>query len=121
MANVILPGTYITVRDEGLISVGGISAGNVGIVGTALEGEANKVYTLSSLTEARETFGPLRQKEKEYTREQLESATLPKALELLFGNGASTVYAVRTEDETPDTYGEALALLEKEIVNLVLN
>src|SRR5882672_12258736 len=58
MVNVILPGTYITVRDEGLISVGGISTGNIGIVGSAVEGDINKVFTLSSLTDAKDIFGP---------------------------------------------------------------
>ena len=31
----IIPGTYIRVQAEALISAGGISAGNIGIVGTA--------------------------------------------------------------------------------------
>lgn len=35
MPEMILPGTYIEVRDEGLISAGRISTGNIGIVGTA--------------------------------------------------------------------------------------
>jgi len=34
-AEQIVPGTYVRVLAEGLISVGGISAGNIGIVGTA--------------------------------------------------------------------------------------
>ena len=45
MPDVILPGIYITVRDEGLITVGGVSTGNIGIVGAAVEGNADKVYT----------------------------------------------------------------------------
>ena len=58
MPDVILPGIYITVRDEGLVTVAGVSTGNIGIVGIAVEGDTDKVYTLSSLTEAREIFGP---------------------------------------------------------------
>jgi hypothetical protein len=57
MANIILPGVYVTVRDEGLISVSGVSVGTVGIVGTANGGETNKSYILSSFIEAKETFG----------------------------------------------------------------
>ena len=34
----ILPGTYVRVLAEGLIGVGGISTGNIGIVGTAAAG-----------------------------------------------------------------------------------
>jgi hypothetical protein len=117
MVNVILPGTYITVRDEGLISVGGISTGNIGIVGSAVEGTVNKVFTLSSLTEAKDIFGP---KPPPKTYANADAVTLLKALELLFANGASTVYAVRAEDDTADKYEPALALLENEIVNIVL-
>ncbi len=105
----ILPGTYITVRDEGLISVGGVSVGNVGIVGTAETGDTNKVYTLSSFTEAQDIFADAK-----------ASNTLLPALELLFGNGARTVYAVRSNGATADDYADGLALLENEIVNLVL-
>jgi hypothetical protein len=38
ITEMILPGTYIEVRAEGLISVGGISTGNIGVVGTASRG-----------------------------------------------------------------------------------
>ena len=37
-ANLILPGTYIRVRSEGLIGVAGISTGNIGVVGHGLSG-----------------------------------------------------------------------------------
>jgi hypothetical protein len=111
MANMILPGVYITVRDEGLISVGGISVGTVGVVGTAAKGDTNKVHILSSLTEAEERFG---------SNSTDADVTLLKALKLIFGNGASSVYAVRAEDETAPKYKEALQLLENEIVNIVL-
>ena len=35
IAEMVIPGTYIEVRAEGLIGVGGIVTGNLGIVGTA--------------------------------------------------------------------------------------
>src|SRR4051794_13119851 len=105
----ILPGTYITVLDEGLISVGAISVGNVGIVGTAKQGDAGRVYTLSSFSGAREVFGPPTTPE-----------TLVRSLELLFGNGASTVYAVRAADEGVEAHAQGLALLENQLVNIVL-
>jgi hypothetical protein len=114
MTNVILPGIYITVRDEGLISVGGISSGNIGVVGTAADGVANQVYVLSSLTEAKEIFGP------KTAAAEAKPATVLSALELIFTNGGSTVYAVRAADETADKYTAALALLENEVVNIVL-
>lgn len=116
MPNTVLPGTYITVRDEGLISVGGVSTGNIGIVGSALAGEANKVYILSSFTDAKDAFAP--KPDQKIAANQ--TATLLKAVELLYANGASTVYAVRASDETPKGYAAALELLANETVNLVL-
>lgn len=112
MANVVLPGTYITVCDEGLISAGAVSVGNVGIVGTAPVNKKGKVHLLSSFTEARETFGPQTDKPQDNT--------LLGALELVFGNGAHNVYAVQLESIAAAKYEEALALLENEIVNIVL-
>lgn len=117
MTNVILPGIYITVRDEGLISVPGVSTGNIGIVGTAVEGKTNQVYNLTSLTEAKEIFGA--QDGKTYTTPK--GPNLLKALELVFGNGGSNVYAVRVDDKGTDVaYETALAALENEIINIVV-
>ncbi len=113
MAEMILPGVYITVRDEGLISVGGISVGNVGIVGTACSGDVNKVYVLSSYSQAKEIFAA-----EGSTPDGTEN--LLKSLELIFANGARTVYAVRAQDEVKASYTDALALLENKIVNIVL-
>jgi phage tail sheath protein FI len=106
MADTILPGVEITIRDEGLISVSGVSVGTVGVVGTAADGDKNKVHTLSSFSDAK--FG------------SPKDNTLLKTLELVFGNGARTVYAVRADDETAESYKKALALLENKIVNIVL-
>lgn len=85
MPEMILPGTYVEVRDEGLISAGRVSTGNIGIVGTAVKGPVDKAVLLSSLTEAREVFGAA-----------TANATLMKALSLTYKNGGKTVYAVRT-------------------------
>ena len=95
MAEVILPGTYITVRDEGLISAGAVAAGNIGIVGTAAKGPVNEVCILGSFSEAREIFGdadpwPLT------VDPNKPPLTLVRALQLIYNNGGRTVYAVRT-------------------------
>lgn len=122
MTDVILPGIYITVRDEGLISVGGVSTGNIGIVGTAEGGELNKVYTLSSLTEAKGIFGPPKDAPANNapSKKNVVEPTLLKALELIFGNGGRTVYAVRVDSATADKYEAGLALLENEIANIIV-
>jgi len=105
MPEMILPGTYIEVRAEKLISAGPIAIGNVGIVGTARRGKlANPdtsvpdapepaVYTPTNVGEARDIFG-----EPDSFFEPVDSPnelTLVRALELAFANGAQRVYAAR--------------------------
>lgn len=97
MAEVILPGTYITVRDEGLISAGRVSTGNIGIVGTASKGPVNEVVTLGSLSEAREIFGD----NDDWLGGSNNELTLIRALEQVYNNGGRAVYAVRTAAGTP--------------------
>ena len=43
IAEMVIPGTYIEVRAEGLISVGSIATGNIGVVGTASRGPVDTV------------------------------------------------------------------------------
>src|SRR5688572_9690337 len=91
MAEVILPGTYISVRDEGLISAGRIATGYIGVVGTAEKGPFNEAVIIGSLSEAREKFGD----SGAWKGGGQSELTLVRSLELMFNNGASTVYAVR--------------------------
>lgn len=102
MPEMILPGTYIEVRAEGLIRPGPVSTGNVGIVGTASRGllgyeegpnDTARVYTPADAGEARSVFGtpdPLAG-----PAEAGNELTLVRALELAFANGASRVFAAR--------------------------
>ncbi|HEY8210999.1 MAG TPA: phage tail sheath C-terminal domain-containing protein [Myxococcaceae bacterium] len=92
IGEMILPGTYIDVRAEGLIGVGGISTGNVGIVGTANRGPVGEVVLLGSYSEALDTFGTYDAWPASGTENAL---SLTRALEQLFNGGANTVYAVR--------------------------
>lgn len=91
MPEVILPGTYITVRDEGLITAGRVATGVVGIVGTAARGPVDEVVALGSFAEARAAFGEA----DPWQAGKQNELTLMRALELVFNNGGSTVYAVR--------------------------
>ena len=97
ITEMILPGTYIEVRAEGLIGVGGISTGNIGVVGTASRGTLNKVFVLSSFSEALDTFGPADAFPAAAT-DQANALTLTRTIEQLYRGGASTVYAVRVGD-----------------------
>lgn len=92
ITEMIIPGTYIEVRSEGLIGVSGIATGNLGAVGTASKGPVDKAVILSSFAEARDTFGDY----DAWVDGASDELTLVRALQLAFSNGASTVYAVRT-------------------------
>ena len=92
IGEMILPGTYIEVRSEGLIGVGGISTGNIGVVGTANRGPLNQVVILGSYAEALDTFGSYDRWPGTLTAPAL---TLTRTLEQVFKGGGSTVYAVR--------------------------
>ncbi len=91
MSEMILPGTYIEVRPEGLIIPGRVSVNNVGVVGTAGRGPVDTPVILSSYTEARERFGDY----DAWVDGASNELTLVRALEQLFSHGATTVVAVR--------------------------
>lgn len=96
IGELILPGTYIDVRAEGLIGVGGIATGNIGIVGTANRGPVNEVQILGSYTEALDTFGDA----DEWTTTG-NPLSLVRSLAQVFKGGGSSVYAVRVANGTP--------------------
>jgi hypothetical protein len=102
MTEMILPGVYIDVRPEGLIVPGRVSVGNVGIVGTASKGPINEPVTLASYSDARDQFGEYDQ----WIDGNSNELTLVRALELVFGHGATTVVAVRVSQTT---VGKAVA------------
>jgi hypothetical protein len=89
----VIPGTYIQVRAEGLISAGRVATGIVGVIGTARRGPIGEPVTLSGFSHARDLFGladPYSQPE-----DGTNPLTLVRALEHLYNNGASSVVAVR--------------------------
>jgi hypothetical protein len=91
MAEMILPGTYIEVRPEGLITPGRVTVGNVGMIGTASKGPVGVPTTLGSYAEARAVFGDY----DEWGDGTGDKLTLVRALELAYSHGATTVRAVR--------------------------
>jgi hypothetical protein len=99
IAEMVLPGTYIEVRAEGLISVGAISTGNIGIVGTAARGPRNEVRAIGSYAEALDLFGAY----DSFADPIVDDTplTLTRALERAFGGGARNVFAVRIANGDP--------------------
>ncbi|HEV3469722.1 MAG TPA: phage tail sheath C-terminal domain-containing protein [Pyrinomonadaceae bacterium] len=91
MAEMILPGVYIEVRAEGLIVPGRVTVGNLGVLGTASNGPVGVPVIVGSYTEARERFGDF----DAWGGGTNNELTLVRALELAFGHGATTVFALR--------------------------
>jgi hypothetical protein len=91
MAEMILPGTYIEVRAEGLIVPGRVTVGNIGIVGTASKGPVGQATFIGSYVEARQRFGDY----DAWLDGDSGELTLVRALELAYSHGATTVIAVR--------------------------
>lgn len=124
LSELVIPGTYIDVRAEGLIGVGGgLSTGNIGIVGTARKPDENgdadpitgETFILSDYATAQETFG-------RYDANSEGNLNLTRALELVYRNGARTVFARALEPENAATgeFTAAFDELVKDNVNILL-
>ena len=111
LSELVIPGTYIRVRAEGLISVGGISTGNIGIVGTSNTG-VGETFILSDYEGAKAVLG-------EYGAGELN---LTRSIELLYQNGARTVFAraLAANAAGQDDYIAAFNELAKDAVNILV-
>ena len=96
MTEMILPGVYIEVRPEGLITPGRVTVGNLGVVGTAGKGPVASPTLLSSYAEARQVFGAY----DAWVDGNSAELTLVRALQQAFNHGATRVYAVRVASGT---------------------
>src|SRR5439155_24134867 len=99
IAEMVIPGTYIEVRAEGLISVGSIATGNIGVVGTASRGPVGTIVPLGSYADAIDTFGAY----DAFAHPLVDGSplTLTRTIEQLYMGGAGSVYAVRIANGTP--------------------
>jgi len=144
LSELVIPGTYVQVRAEGLISAGGISSGNIGIVGTArkmiqqvddegdpvVDGEGDPVmivdagiygvtHVFSDYASAQEALGV-------YDANSTAQFNLMRAMEVLFRNGARTVYAralnlgASDAQPGPADYTTQFNELVKEDVNILV-
>jgi hypothetical protein len=98
VAEMIIPGTYIDVRSEGLISAGRIATGVVGVIGTASSGPVGVPITLASFANARDIFGL--PDDLGSPEDGSNPLTLVRALQQVYNNGASGVIAVRVAGST---------------------
>jgi phage tail sheath protein FI len=115
VSELVIPGTYVRVRAEALISAGGISSGNIGIVGTASQGDG-ATHVLSDFESAKAIFG-------NYDAFSAGTLNLTRGLELLYQNGARTVFAraLPTAGNPGQTeFAAAFTELLKEDVNILV-
>lgn len=99
IAEMVVPGTFIEVRSEGLIAVGSIATGVIGIVGTAGQGPVETAVAIGGFSEALDIFGPA-----DPVGAPVEDATplsLSRALEQAYAGGARNVIAVRVANGDP--------------------
>jgi hypothetical protein len=87
LSELVVPGTYIRVSAEGLIGAGGISTGNIGIVGTASAVDT-ETHILGDYRTAREQFAAY-----DASANGTGTLNLTRALEVAYRNGARTVFA----------------------------
>jgi len=114
ITEMIIPGTYIEVRAEGLIGVSGIATGNLGVVGTANMGPVGTAEILSSFSDATAAFGAA----DVWVDGKSNEFTLIRALQQAFAGGATTIYAVRAAAGTPAKGSRALVKGPDTVVTL---
>jgi hypothetical protein len=100
IAEMVLPGTYIEVRSEGLIAVGSIATGNIGVVGTAARGPLSTVRQLGGAIEAVDVFGP-EDRVSAPAHTGGPPLSLVRALKQVYAGGGSNVFAVRIAGGPP--------------------
>ena len=121
VSELIVPGTYVRVLAEGLIGVGGISTGNIAVVGSVAANNpaVGSTVILSDYATAQDQFG-------KYDAFSSGKLNLTRSIELLYLNGASTVYArglpLGANDAQPgqNDFAAAFAELVKEDVNILV-
>ncbi len=115
LSELVVPGTYIRVDAEGLVGAPAVSTGNIGIVGTANSGTGN-TSLLSSYADATRLYGAY-----DPFASGAGHLNLPRALEILYRNGAGSVFA-RAVAPAADTAAFTAAFTEllKDDVNLLV-
>jgi hypothetical protein len=132
-AELVIPGTYIRVQAEALIGAGGVSTGNIGVVGTAqrLDEEGNpavdeegnpiditgETFILSDYEGARNLLG-------RYDAYDGGAGTLnlTRGVEQLYRNGTRVVFARALDPDTasPTDFTAAFNELIKDDVNILV-
>ena len=103
------PGVY-SVYDASSVTSAGRAAKRIGVAALAVKGTANAVVTLTGYSTGVDVFG----------EDEAGAPGMSTLLKLLFANGASTVYAVRTGEAADlEAYQAAFAALESDAVQVM--
>ena len=104
------PGVY-SVYDASSVTSAGRAAKRIGVAALAVKGMANAVVTLTGYSTGVDVFG----------EDEAGAPGMSTLLKLLFANGASTVYAVRTGEAADQAaYQAAFAALESYDVQVMV-
>ena len=104
------PGVY-SVYDASSVTSAGRAAKRIGVAALAVKGTANAVVTLTGYSTGVDVFG----------EDEAGAPGMSTLLKLLFANGASTVYAVRTGEAADQAaYQAAFAALESYDVQVMV-
>ena len=104
------PGVY-SVYDASSVTSAGRAAKRIGVAALAVKGTANAVVTLTGYSTGVDAFG----------EDEAGAPGMSTLLKLLFANGASTVYAVRTGEAADlEAYQAAFAALESYDVQVMV-
>jgi len=112
LGQLIVPGTYVRVRAEGLVPGPSVSTGTIGLVGTAATG-VGETHLVSSYAEVTTAFGA-------YDAFSTHARNLTRAAEVMYRNGAGTVYARAVAAAEQDDFEAAFAELVKDDVNILV-
>ena len=118
-SEIVVPGVFVRVQAENLITAGGVSSGNIGIVGTAAAAAGvtdalGKTHILSSIADARDIY---------VTSDAMStgSLNLMRSIEILFRAGARIVYSHGiAASSNQQAFTDAFEELAKDDVNILV-
>ena len=115
LSELVIPGTYIRVQADALIGIGGVSTGNIGMVGTAASG-AGETHLFSEYGEVTGAIGAY-----DAYDDGNGDLNLGRALELAYRTGAGTVFArALPAGANKADFSAAFAEIVKEDVNILV-
>ena len=118
-SEIVVPGVFVRVQAENLITAGGVSSGNIGIVGTAaaaagVTNALGRTHILSSIADARALYAPS-------DAASVGTLNLMRGIEILFRAGARTVYShALATGANQQAFTDAFEELVKDDVNILV-